>query len=232
MRVKTMTEEENSVCFITCVNDDVLYKVCQDHLRYLSVPSGVHTQVLAIRGASSLTSGYNQAIRLSRAKYKVYLHQDTYIMNRNFIHDLLELFKTHPQLGLVGLIGSGTVPDSGVWWESDQRFGRILENRNIYHYLTFDEAEAPFQSAAALDGLLMATQYDVPWREDIFDGWHYYDVSQCFEFKRRGYSVGIPPQAEPWVLHNCGVMERDLIFEYYRIKFLLEYGRNQEILNK
>ncbi|MFB5268407.1 glycosyltransferase family protein [Paenibacillus enshidis] len=232
MRGSMMTEKEDTVCFVTCVNDEEQYQLCVKHLQFLSFPPGVHCETYFNRGASGLASGYNQAIRESRAKYKIYLHQDTYIMNTNFISDLLALFKSHPQLGLVGLIGARAIPDHGVWWYSDQLMGKVIENRHVYQYVKFNEAEAPFQSVAAVDGLLLATQYDIPWREDIFDGWHYYDLSQCFEFRRRGYSVGIPHQAEPWVLHNCGLMntDDDPVYHHYRMKFLHEYGSDPGML--
>jgi hypothetical protein len=54
----------------------------------------------------------------------------------------------------------------------------------------------------ALDGLLLATQYDIPWREDLFDGWDYYDVSQCLEMQRAGYQVVVPYQESPWCYHD------------------------------
>ena len=45
----------------------------------------------------------------------------------------------------------------------------------------------------------MATQYDVPWREDLFDGFDFYDVSQSFEFRKAGYTVGVPVQRDACV---------------------------------
>ena len=56
----------------------------------------------------------------------------------------------------------------------------------------------------ALDGLLMATQYDVPWREDLFTKWDFYDISQSQEFLRAGYKVVVPNQEEPWCIHDDG----------------------------
>ena len=50
----------------------------------------------------------------------------------------------------------------------------------------------------------MATQYDIPWREDLFQGFHFYDVSQSLEFQRAGYLIGIPNQANLWCIHYNG----------------------------
>lgn len=67
------------------------------------------------------------------------------------------------------------------------------------------------------------TQYDISWREDIFDGWDFYDVSQSFEFKRAGYDIAVPYQKVPWVLHDCGFLN---LKNYYsaRDKFIKEYA--------
>ena len=80
----------------------------------------------------------------------------------------------------------------------------------------------------AVDGLFIATQYDIEWREDLFTGWHLYDSSQCLEFRRRGYRVAIPNQSDGrggfWCIH-CPV-EKPLAKEYkvYQKIFLQEYG--------
>ncbi len=52
----------------------------------------------------------------------------------------------------------------------------------------------------------MATQYDILWREDIFDKWDFYDASQCMEFIKRGYRIVVPKQVKPWCVHDCGIL--------------------------
>ena len=73
------------------------------------------------------------------------------------------------------------------------------------------------------DGLIMVTQYDLPWREDLFQGWHFYDVSQCLEFEKAGYKVGVIKQISPWCLHDCGKVNgtgyednRKIFVQHYR----------------
>ena len=74
----------------------------------------------------------------------------------------------------------------------------------------------------AIDGFLMATQYDIPWREDLFDKWDFYDASQSMEFIRHGYKVVIPKMEEPWCLHDCGYLNMDH-YEEEREKYVKEY---------
>ncbi|MBQ3971332.1 MAG: glycosyltransferase [Selenomonadaceae bacterium] len=48
----------------------------------------------------------------------------------------------------------------------------------------------------------MMTQYDVPWRYDLFHGWHFYDISQSMEFRKRGYRIVVPGPYDIWCIHD------------------------------
>jgi len=79
--------------------------------------------------------------------------------------------------------------------------------------------------------VLIATQYNLPWREDLFDGWHFYDASQCCEFLRKGYKIHVPIQrdndgnAKPWCLHDTmGASTVD--YKKFQSIFLEEYKEN------
>ncbi len=67
--------------------------------------------------------------------------------------------------------------------------------------------------------------YDIPWRADLFDGWHFYDSSICREYRRRGLSVVIPRQAPNfWCIHCPTEKPLDPAYHKYRQRFLQEYG--------
>ncbi len=76
--------DEQRICFITCVNDEALYSRAVSHIDMLHLPRGFSVDKIGIRGAKSMTSGYNKAMNESDAKYKVYIHQDTMLINRMF----------------------------------------------------------------------------------------------------------------------------------------------------
>lgn len=61
-----------------------------------------------------------------------------------------------------------------------------------------------WQEVEAVNGLLIATQYDILWREDVLDGWDFYDISQSLEMKKHGYKVVVPFQKNAWCYHDCG----------------------------
>lgn len=198
---EVMDMDPNKVAVIVCVSDEGLYQGCLRHLKRLQVPKHISMDVLAVRSADSMAEGYNRAMKQSDAKYKIYLHQDTFILNVHLITDLIALFTTHPELGLVGIAGCKKLPRNGIWWHGLQIGRLMVYKKEAYRFVQFKEPNAPYEEVQAVDGLFMATQYDVPWQEDLKTGFHFYDTSQSLEFIQRGYKVGVPLQKDPWCLH-------------------------------
>ena len=211
--------DDRKFLFVTCVNDENLYALCTRHIAALAVPEGFTVEIRAERGARSMAGGYNSAMAASDAKYKVYLHQDTFIINKTFMYDVLCLFGAGVRLGLLGVAGCQSLPASGVWWEGKNLFGKVVEYRQTFHVLRFADPSGPFARVQAVDGLIMVTRYDLPWREDLFSGFHFYDTSQSLEFLKAGYRVAVPAQADPWCLHWCGTEFPS--GEYYRYRDVL-----------
>lgn len=88
----------------------------------------------------------------------------------------------------------------------------------------------PPSVTAPLQGSLEPTAtadsiYDIPWRCDLFDGWHFYDSSLCREYRRRGLSVIIPRQSPDfWCIHCPAEKPLAPSYHRYRQRFLKEYG--------
>ena len=183
--------------FIIAINDEIVYKKCEFHINNLLVPTDFQIEVIPIRNADYLTKAYNNCMNNSDSKYKVYLHQDVFIINRNFIIDILKVFEKD-SIGIIGMCGAKYVPENGIWWDSPEIVGKVYESHTgKMGLLNFNEIELEFDEVEVVDGLILVTQYDIPWREDIFKGWHFYDMSQCMEFKKLGYKVVVPKQITP-----------------------------------
>ena len=84
----------------------------------------------------------------------------------------------------------------------------------------------PSLKVKAIDSMFIATQYDIKWREDLFDSMYYYDMAQCIEFARSGYEIVIPKQDKPWCIKssiNSILQEK---YTYYNEIFLDEYSKD------
>lgn len=217
---------ERKICFISCVNDAYAYAECVSFIRALDIPSGFEIDFIAVEHARSMTEGYQSAMTQSDAKYKVYLHQDVLITHKNFISDIVRIFSDQPDLGLLGVVGSKDIPPNAIWWESMCRVGKVYDSHSgMMEMLQFQQIQDQVEFVASLDGLILITQYDIRWNTEHFDGWHFYDLSQCMEFRRAGYKVGVVRQDSPWCTHDCGVVNVRNGYEQYRQRFLGEYGK-------
>lgn len=215
--------DDTKICFITCVSDVVQYNEALSYWQQLRVPEGMTVESLTIGEAESMTAGYQQAMECSDAKYKIYLHQDVWITDREFLVRLVREFRRHPEYGLAGVVGARNMPVNGIWREGE-KLGSIRDKiTGEFRNYVYRCDRKISQNAAALDGLLLATQYDMPWRTDLFRGWHFYDVSQAYEFRRQHFQTVVLPQTGPLCMHNS-VEPSVEGYEADRQKFLQEYG--------
>lgn len=214
-----MSGNAGKICFITCVNNENYEKEERKYLEHLYVPEGYETEICIIKDACSMASGYNQAMKQSDAKYKVYLHQDVFIVYPYFIRDMLAIFE-NAEVGMIGMVGAPKLPENAIMWDGP-RIGKLYGNI-IYESMesVIGEVHGLWESVEAIDGFLMATQYDLPWREDLFKDWDFYDISQSQEFIRKGYQVVVPNQKEAWCIHDDG---------FYNLK---NYFRNRKIFKQ
>lgn len=215
--------KDKEICFIICTNNRTYAEECIYYINHLYIPDGYTIDVLTVEDAKSMTAGYNEAMNYSEAKYKVYLHQDTFIVNRDFILDMLAIFQSDDGIGMIGNVGVPDMPLSGVMWDG-QEYGmlyeqHIYETQLLSHPLLQDEL---CMDVEAIDGFIMMTQYDLPWREDVFDKWDMYDASQSMEFIKAGYRVVIPYMEKPWCVHDCGFLHLES-YEDERNKYIGEY---------
>jgi hypothetical protein len=227
----SVPETTETISFITCVNDERSYEECCYYIDHLIVPEGYKIEKIPIYDAESMTSGYQKGMRSSDAKYKIYLHQDVMCLNPYLLYEAVQMFERDSDIGMMGVAGCVTMAESGVWWQgTDQTYYNLVgdlvtvsgysvewKDETLYNSLGYQEVEV-------LDGVFLMTVKDLNWREDLFTGWHFYDISQSMEFRRKGYKVVIPQPNRLWVLHSDdtgGDLGND--YQQARILFLEEY---------
>lgn len=196
---------EDSVAFIICTNSELWFEECKKYIGRLRVPIGIQVEIIPIFEATGMANGYNQGRNKSEAKYKIYMHHDTFIINENLIEDILAIFESNPEIGIIGMIGANDIKNDSVSvgnWE----YGKVVVCNGCSEVNgELGEIEEDYIPVDCVDGMFIATQYDIEWREDLFSNWHFYDRSICMEYRRKGYISVIPKQNIPWCLHDCGI---------------------------
>lgn len=105
--------DANKICFILCVNYELYTQEAIYYINNLTIPDGFTVDILTVLEASGMAAGYNEAMAQTDAKYKVYLHQDVFIIEPDFIKHLVHLFQD-PNIGMIGMVGSPKIP--GSWY--------------------------------------------------------------------------------------------------------------------
>ena len=192
-----------SIAFIICVNDDTYLEECLFYINRLRLPDGYVAEVYPVRQAESIFQGYNLAMQQSAAEYKVYMHQDVFLVQADILMEFLKLFEQHPQAGIAGVLGADSLLADRRFYRS-WNLGNVLgcsEKKAFHNFLS----EKPVR-AAALDGMFLMTAKDISWREDVLSGWDFYDISQSLEFARQGYELWVHAGKQPWCIHDCGYL--------------------------
>ena len=209
-----MKRLREGVAFLCCVDDDGKAERLERSIRALEPYDGIDVDMFTVRAQASLGHAYNRLLRDAAGwRYKVYVHQDVVLLNRRLVADLVGLFR-HRTTGLVVVAGCRFLPPSCVWWDGSGLFGRVIEDRGAGpELLDLGDTPGEYARAECLDGVFLATQYDVPWDERI-PGFHFYDVAQSTRFMLRGYEVVVARQGDPWVRHDMGVRDQQHLPAY------------------
>lgn len=192
--------DEKKVAFIICVNNEEMYAEAKLYLDNLWLPENISMEIIPVWGANSMCAGYEKGRGSTNAKYKIYLHQDVLLICKDFIQQIVQRFRSNPQVGMIGLAGCVKLPSSCKWWEAEEKYGKVAHALRAEH-IEVPSGTVPECEVEAVDGVLIATQYDIPWRADLLKGWHFYDISISMEYRRHGYKIIIPQHDEPWVIH-------------------------------
>ena len=91
----------------------------------ISVPDGYSLKLLAKVGNKKYTN-YNSLMQSSDAKYKIYIDENAIIVNENFLNDIIKIFESDKNIGIIGCSGAIKFSTHGVCLNSAKRCGKIL----------------------------------------------------------------------------------------------------------
>ena len=218
---------QNKFDLIIWTNDTLLLEECLHYIDHLIVPDGFEVDILTIPDAAYMTQGYNEAMQSSDAQYKIYMHQDVFILNKHILIDILSIFASDPLIGMIGMVGYNEVSPTGVMWHT-LGFGNLyMRNPNVpypplqdYRYSVTEDG---YGYAALIDGFLMVTRQDISWDTEKLDGWDFYDAVQSLRFLLNGYKIAVPIQRHPWCIHDDNRFPNLFQYNHYRHIFMQQF---------
>ena len=168
-----MNLNDKKIQIIVHVTDEYFCNRLIQSLETVTVPEDFSVEVQPVEGTEKYFA-YETAMRASDAKYKIYIDERAIITDTNFPTEMLKIFQSDNSIGAIGTSGVTELSTHGISLTSSKR------------------APENFRGEAEIvDGFFFATQYDIPWRCDLFTDNFFGGQAQCVEFKRRGYKIFI-----------------------------------------
>ena len=223
---------DRKICFIAAVDDMQKAEECCKYINHLIIPDGYEIDFITITEAESMAGAYQNGMENTDAKYKVYLHQDAFIINPDFIQDVMAVFNADSNIGMIGLLGIDYLPENADF-DNKWNAGSVIEYRGyrtdivsedmfyqwkeqLKDYVPeiskkeyssiesngSDSISVFVKKVCAVQGFCMVTSVDIPWTQESVFGWNYADIAHAIDMQKAGYSVVIPYQKTPWCYHD------------------------------
>ena len=205
-----MKLDENKILFVVQKQSEDNYKACMQSIQDLEIPEGKETKTCTwslTKTDASYSQLYNAVISKNNAKYKIYLPDTTCFVNEKALFDILKIMESDYEIGMLGICGAKSLPVSGIWQEAEQKIGSLytLQADGNVSEIKYDLPKAEYEEVQSISTVLVATQYDLPWR-DVANG-DLCAAAQSLEFIRQGYRVVVPAQKQAWCLSVAGEKE-------------------------
>lgn len=192
--------DKNSIAIILWINDEEAGRQQGKYLNALRIPKGYSVELVEVIDAPLRMEAYEKGCSQTEAKYKIYLDAKTVMVNENILEDIISVFSKDASIGMMGLIGMEKIPTSGVCAWAKKRVGKAIDYKGEkFEKENFND---DYIEVMAVDGFWMATQYDLPWRTDLFHTDAFWDAAQCIEYSKAGYKVVVPKQKDYWCISN------------------------------
>jgi tetratricopeptide (TPR) repeat protein len=212
--------QNRSLSVIICSVDERKRERIRRH--YESLLAGRTFELIVIPDAKSLCEGYNRAFRRSSGDVILFSHDDIEITSRDFPSWLLHYLAMND---VVGIAGASRL--TGVSWVSAgwPHLHGCAAHRSS-DGLNFDFFGPPSREPRlqTLDGVFFAAHRKVcemlPFDEDSFDGFHFYDLDFTFRAFKAGCRISVAP--EILVLHES-VGARDANWRHFAARFIQKY---------
>ena len=169
------------------------------HKEHLIKSSGLHKNIEVIEiinNGESLTKDYKRGLKQAEYKHVVFCHDDITIETKQWGVKLLKQFEKNPEYAIIGVAGSKNMPVSGQWWEKrNKMYGRVQHTHEGKSWLSAysDDLGQELEEVVNVDGVFFAvdiTKLESGFNENV-EGFHFYDVTFCFENYLAGAKVGV-----------------------------------------
>lgn len=212
----------NKIAIIIHRTNEIVCQNLLDSLSKLEIPQGYDVEVMVFDNSVSRANSYNEGMRQSTAKYKIYIDETGIVVNTGLLIDIISLFNIDNSIGIVGLYGS-EMPIDGDFTASKNRYGLYGNSTDGRNLTSLMKGKNPIwhQDVHCIDSAFVATSHDIEWDED--ENEVLLVAAQCCRFRLNGYHVSVPMQDIPWCVFGSQSVYNAVIELYALKRFFNRY---------
>ncbi len=192
---------KDKVAFILYGTDEWILEENLEYIRCLSVPDDVEIEIYKQDSRQGVPECLENGRVQSDAGYKVYLDQNAYIIDKDFIQKFLDVFRQNPQIGMLGT--------RGYLWNQEKNEAEF-EGCNLSHVyadMSFvrelrEGTSTGIRPVLALDRHLMITHVDTPWTGEENN----FHITKSVELLHAGIETAVLVEDKPMVLFDNGIL--------------------------
>lgn len=176
---------KNKIAIVVSSKEEAKQK--EEFIQMLKDTCGCEYQLYFAYNAvgKSLTEVYNDFLNNKRLDEEifVFIHDDIKFLKKNWGNEVLRLFNEHSDYGIIGVAGSSTFGEEGMWWKDNTCYGQILHRKDDKSWLTAfsDLYNEDLKETCTVDGLFIAVDRNRISNsfDTDFEGFNFYDISFC-----------------------------------------------------
>ena len=161
-----MESRDGSVAVFVHGTDMERMRQLAEELAKCPLPQGLNGEIRMMH-AEHGSVPYRQMMGASGAKYKFYIEGTGRILNAGILAQALWAFQRHPDIGMIGLLGS-KLPAHGSFAQAQRIYGAYVEQMADGRMAVRNHLNPCLgvEDVQNLDTHFLATQHDLPWPED------------------------------------------------------------------
>jgi len=134
----------------------------KDFIEHIKETCGCDTHVYLIHNPNGVSISKIYADMIDSQEVDsdviVFIHDDIEFLRKGWGAEVLRLFNTHEDYGIIGVAGSAQFDENGAWWNYEKKFGQVLHRAEGKSWLTAFSPllDKDLQEVVIIDGLFMA----------------------------------------------------------------------------
>ena len=218
--------KEKKIAVIVRKSSEEWYGCCMESLERMEWPQGYAVEAFTLDAAKPYAAQVNEILTETDAKYKVYINDEMCVVHPQMVLEMMTIFQDE-SIGMVGFLGSASLPVSGSVMDSPYKRGAVLmPTQEGFSELRFGDSMGKAADVRFLLPSLFATQRDLPWDES-YEKQYYAVLAQCCAMEEADTRIIVSSPVEPW----CAYRRKSVFFDACEADRKTFFGRRHPYLD-